>query len=238
MVTIYALLDPETREARYVGKTMNPVQRLTEHCRPGEKTYKGRWIDSLRKRNMRPEFLALEELETPDSNEAWIEAERFWISSLRFMGARLTNLTEGGEGIPGAKRSEELKERMRILGSGRKHSEVTRAKIAAAKLGRKNLMSEEVRRRLALSRTGRSPSASTRLKLSLANMGHSVSESTRRKISEANRGKKRTLEVRAALARAQTGRKYTPEARARMCLAQQALAQLRKISLQPSGKDT
>ena len=45
---IYALLDPETKEIRYVGKTMHLVPRLKNHIKSSksskDKTHKENWI--------------------------------------------------------------------------------------------------------------------------------------------------------------------------------------------------
>lgn len=64
------------------------------------------------------------------------EAERLCISYWRLSGARLVNLTDGGEGSSGFKRSRETIERHRQLLKGRKLTEEHKRKIAAAHIGK------------------------------------------------------------------------------------------------------
>ncbi len=95
-VCIYALLEPETKIVRYVGKTTRePKRRLYEHIRNLDyNTYKTNWIKSLLKDGKEP-ILAV--LETCDYSE-WIERERFWIDYYLKNGQKsLTNLTLGGD---------------------------------------------------------------------------------------------------------------------------------------------
>jgi hypothetical protein len=93
MTSIYALLDPNTAEVRYVGKSVNPALRYASHIhsRLHPRTHCGKWIRSLAIKGHRPEMVILE-----DSAD-WHEAEPFWISYFKFLGARLTNHSTGGE---------------------------------------------------------------------------------------------------------------------------------------------
>lgn len=95
-VCIYALLEPETKIVRYVGKTTRePKRRLYEHIRNlSYNTYKTNWVKSLLKDGKEP-ILAV--LETCDYSN-WIERERFWIDYYLKNGEKsLTNLTLGGD---------------------------------------------------------------------------------------------------------------------------------------------
>jgi hypothetical protein len=47
---------------------------------------------------MRPEVFVIEELPKDSSYDQLDEAERFWIAYFRFIGANLTNATDGGDG--------------------------------------------------------------------------------------------------------------------------------------------
>lgn len=130
--TVYALAHPETGEIRYVGKTIAvPRDRLKTHMRAAygrmAHTRLSRWLRTL---PSEPQLLTLEECSEADAGTA----ERRWISELREQGARLTNLTDGGEGIPGFRLSREHREKIAAAATGRRHTPETKAKISATKL--------------------------------------------------------------------------------------------------------
>lgn len=108
---IYSLSDPETGEIRYVGKTQNELyKRLSGHWKDRRKDYKTHWINSLRKRGLKP-IMSVLEICTQDN---WEEREKFWIKHLRELGHKLTNWLEGGNSLPrGYKHSAETIEKIR-----------------------------------------------------------------------------------------------------------------------------
>lgn len=93
---IYTLSDPDTNEIRYVGKSNNPIKRLSDHIYHCNRTitHKNNWIKSLIKENKRPVVNILEEV--PASN--WEVFEKYWINKLIEEGHNLTNIAEGGNG--------------------------------------------------------------------------------------------------------------------------------------------
>ena len=110
---IYGLVDPRTNELRYVGKTvLTPKRRLESHIRfaSNGKSYSSKWINSLSKDGLLPECFVIEEIEPLGD---WTEAEQFWIAYYRFIGCRLCNLTDGGEGHSGLIVSQETKEKIK-----------------------------------------------------------------------------------------------------------------------------
>ncbi|MGV1682921.1 GIY-YIG nuclease family protein [Sphingopyxis sp. NJF-3] len=99
---IYALRDPRTCEVRYIGFSTDPDARLRAHiqkARSGHTTHHcARWIMKLIREGSSPECVILHEL---GDDESWQDCERRWIEEYRARGARLTNMTKGGEGFVG-----------------------------------------------------------------------------------------------------------------------------------------
>ena len=94
-VKIYVLIDPETNEIRYVGKTIQSLKvRLTNHLYSVSKhnPYKFNWIQQLKSKKLIPIIM---EIEICDENN-WAEREKFWINYYKKI-SKLTNLTIGGE---------------------------------------------------------------------------------------------------------------------------------------------
>lgn len=101
-VYIYGLIDPRTGEIRYVGKTTQPHVRKRQHVdeanspiRRKHNTHKSRWIRALLALGLQPHLVILKDTD----KDHWIEDERLLIRVLRANGARLTNLSLGGEGV-------------------------------------------------------------------------------------------------------------------------------------------
>lgn len=138
MISIYALVDPRTNEAKYVGQTSQPLfKRLYSHtsCTPraGNKIYE--WNMALKRDGIKPVIIELDKVPKED----WIEAEQFWIACLRFLGANLTNDAIGGPGATGHIQSKEERERKRISNIGKKRSEQAKRNIS---IGKQKLMRE------------------------------------------------------------------------------------------------
>ncbi len=129
--TIYALAHPETGEIRYVGKTLvKPLDRMRGHLLDARtkrsSTYAARWLRTL---DRDPKLIALEVC----AEEYASHVERYWIAEMRERGARLTNLTNGGDGIPGFKLSEEHKAKIAAAQRGRRHTDEVLERISRAK---------------------------------------------------------------------------------------------------------
>src|SRR5262249_3334923 len=100
------LRDPRTQEVRYVGKTVNPRGRLKVHvhaARRGKSWRVSRWIRELLTEGIMPQW---DVLEIVQGNAAACERERYWIETFAASGARLVNLTAGGDGAPGCQMPE------------------------------------------------------------------------------------------------------------------------------------
>lgn len=116
---MYTLSDPTTGLIRYVGKTERGLERrlrehLYEYNLRGDSP-KNVWIRPLVKLNLKPLIEALEEFTSAAEMD---EGEAFYVSYLRYIGADLTNTTDGGE-----------------VGFRGKHTATTKEKIGRAHRG-------------------------------------------------------------------------------------------------------
>lgn len=95
---IYALCEPETGEIRYVGKANNLRRRMKQHLvnYDSEKTPKAAWLSKLGATGRLPLLRVLEQVPIED----WPRAECDWIATLKAQGCNLTNLKNGGDGVP------------------------------------------------------------------------------------------------------------------------------------------
>lgn len=127
---IYGLIDPRDGQLRYVGKSVNGLERAKAHAQPWSirwsKTHSRNWVKGLVDAGFKPD---IEVLETCETAEALVEAEQFHIAYWRFVGADLTNLTAGGEGTIGRRKTLEEVERIRTSNLRAK------AKLSAEQLG-------------------------------------------------------------------------------------------------------
>lgn len=183
---IYGLVDANTLELRYVGKTANLEKRMRSHLYKNDHTHKARWIKTLN-RGVSP--LVLERVE---GNGA--EAEKLWIRRFRDFGARMTNLTDGGEGVVGYVCTQATREKM-----SKSHRGVP--------------LSPSHRENGRLSRIGRPLSAVHRFAISLSNTGKKATSDQRAKMSKAKLGKAQSPEMIAKRVIALTGKKRTSNQR-------------------------
>jgi hypothetical protein len=144
IVLIYGLVDPTNNEVRYVGWTSVGLNnRLKRHMRSHElkkHTHKNHWINKLLKQGLRPEIIELEKVLYSDFSNA----EKKWIA---FYGRdKLTNDTDGGEGMMGWTPSEETKKKISKAVS--KYYESPEAREINRKLAIKQWSSEENRNNL------------------------------------------------------------------------------------------
>ena len=136
MEYIYILVDPLTKQCRYVGKSKNPKRRLTQHIYRAKtkvlKTHSSSWIKSLLNKGEKPIQVVI------DCVEDWRFWESFYIDYFKSIGCNLTNISEGGVGPNGKKHTEEWKKAQGIRAKGNTnmrgfvHSEATRKKMSLA----------------------------------------------------------------------------------------------------------
>lgn len=183
-VYIYALLDPDDGEIRYIGKTVNPTRRYYAHVgRKDVGVHRVNWVNSLLDKGKKP---VMEIVEITDE-ENWESREKHYISIAMSIGYRLTNMESGG--ISGKEFFEDRKE-------GIRHPKSISPETRAA-------MAERCRK------LSSNPEIVAKRRATM--MGHLVSEETRRKISEVNTGKKRSEEFGKQCSMRCAGRKHSPE---------------------------
>lgn len=198
--TIYALIDPRTRETRYVGKTNVKMRiRFTSHMRDKRPSRKLNWLLSLKAAGLQPEIEVLEDLGENSPKETWQEAERFWISYLISIGARLTNLTIGGEGLHGLVFTEEHKRKIGDAHKGRKRSIETLTRMAESRRG----IPVDHLLRYSQGQIGKKLSADHRAKIAAAGVGRRHSAETKARMSAVAKGKRKSQQARANMSIAQ-----------------------------------
>lgn len=141
--------------------------------------------------------------------------ERELIAVYRAAGARLVNLTDGGDGASGAKRSEETKRRMSAAGMG-KHpaphwSEEMKEKARARNLGKR--MSAEAIEKTVAFHTGRKRKPETLAKMSAAlkgKPGRRPSPEGIDRIRASSTGRVPSAETRAQMSESAKRRKREP----------------------------
>jgi hypothetical protein len=74
---VYGLVDPDTREIMYVGRTVNPYARMVQHLKARGNSHRDRWIRDLQEEGKEPTMIVLDVLERDSA-----DAERIWILGL------------------------------------------------------------------------------------------------------------------------------------------------------------
>ena len=188
------------------------------------------------------------------------EALAYEIALIFFLNATdsLTNLTPGGDGQIDVVFSEEhrrklseaqkgkpreplppeARQRVTEANRGKRRSEETRRRMSESRTGKP--MPEEVKEKLRQANTGKSLSAEARRKISEANKGREVSGEERQRIGERYRGKHLSEEHRHKLSEAHKGRTPSPEALLRMSEARRGVPKSeehrRKLSEAQKGR--
>lgn len=169
----------------YIGKSNTPQKRLKRHLSASCNcaSHLGQWLREIISCGKVPNLVVLCETST----KFWKKEEMRYIRVARALGINLVNSTDGGEGIT---MTPQTRAKLAAAQLGRTHSPETRAKMSAARLGRKFAP-------LALEH---------RTKIGLANLGNrhgmfgrTQSTEARAAISAANKGKHRSPETRAKI---------------------------------------
>lgn len=204
---IYALVDPITRETRYVGKTDRPLTtRLRGHIDCARRTTRPpvrAWIRGLLNKGLRPEILVIEYVDDRD----WREVEKSKIAQFQANGLSLLNSTAGGDGLIGYKHSVETRAKIGNLSKGKKRPQHVVDAVVAAHTGAKR--SIEARGKMGSAWTAdritahidrckkRVMSDMQRLSISLANSGRKHAPEVIEKRVAKLRGRKQTADQKA-----------------------------------------
>lgn len=183
-ISIYALSDPRTGRAQYIGKAKNPHSRYAGHLADSrrEKTPKANWIRTLLILGQVP---ILEVLDVVPETE-WCFWEKEWIRLYRGLGFDLMNSNDGGCG-------------------GTNPTAATREKIGAPHRGK--IISPQHRKKISVAHTGKWVSSETRARLSTALKGKPAHPANIAAVKAANTGSKRTPEVLEKMRVAQRNRR-------------------------------
>lgn len=119
MFCVYGLIDPNTKELKYIGYSSQYLERYKEHLLPSNlkhQTRKNVWLRRLLKNGFKPEIIILEEAESEING---LEKEIELIEYYKTIGCDLTNGTLGGDGRYGFKTPNEVKEKIRLSMKGK-----------------------------------------------------------------------------------------------------------------------
>ncbi len=204
---IYLLLDIHGMKG-YVGKTVYPNIRPYKHWKDRFKKdyYKHRWLRTL---SFHPQVIILEKC----TEKNWENKEKGWIRDLRLGGLKLTNLTEGGDGVVGNTLTEESKQKLRIANLGRRLSDDHKRKISKSLIGNSravgNLHTKDWKERMSKRMKGIKP----------WNTGKTLSKEHKRNIGEGGKGKVISEESRRKISISATGRVMSKQTREKISIA-------------------
>jgi DNA-binding transcriptional regulator YiaG len=76
---IYGLKDPRTDEYKYVGKSVNGVERAKSHTTHSHNPLLNQWVDELKMNNLTPDVVVLEDV---FDWKQLIDKEKYWVGKL------------------------------------------------------------------------------------------------------------------------------------------------------------
>lgn len=190
---------------KYVGKMSKSVK--------DSKSYmgSGKLIKKAIKKYGRENFVK-EILEENVAKEELSLREMFWIQKLNTKLPNGYNLTDGGDGSIGLKRSQAQIEKHRKAMIGKKASEETKKKMSISAKGKK-ISSEQID------------------KLKKALTGRKLSDDHKRKLSEAKRGRTLSESQKLLISKKHTGKITPEETKIKMSLANKHKVEVQQLSL-------
>lgn len=146
MITYFYTLSStrDLNDIRYVGKTIKPLQyRLKQHLLKARKALESNythnheynWINKELKEGFE---IKIEYLDECSDDVSWQIIETYWISQFKIWGFKLTNISEGGEGLPGIKQDKNWVEKRISKQVGVPRSEICKKHISESLIGKKH----------------------------------------------------------------------------------------------------
>jgi group I intron endonuclease len=162
-VKIYTLSDPITLEIRYIGKTVQSLERrldghIMSSIRNREKSHKCNWIKHLYKKDLSPIIELLDEI---DENN-WEFTEQYWIAQFKAWNFILLNMTDGGTGNKNQIYTEERRQKMKEKLKGFRHTEESKRKMSELRKGVK--LTESAKEKIRNFNLGKKQSEETKAK--------------------------------------------------------------------------
>lgn len=121
---IYALVDPRNGNPFYIGCTINPKQRLSQHQNTKYDSAKENLVREIKRAGLKPQMRILETLDERRLKSGFVEEESIWIETLSHF--RLLNQIMPIELRPFSKTNSNLQERTRDLNKGYRLYEITK----------------------------------------------------------------------------------------------------------------
>jgi len=212
-------IENQINRKKYIGSAVNLQKRWTVHLstlRRGQ--HRNRYLQRAFDKYGEKAFIfsILEETES----ENLIEREQFYLDTLN----PEYNISSTAGSSLGVRYTNEARAKIGEAHKGEHLSVETRAKMRAAKIGKRNYnygkhRSVETRAKIGAANTGRHPSTKAREKMSEAHKSEHLSVETRAKMSKAQMGKHHSIETRAKISKAQMGKHHSAEARLKMSKA-------------------
>lgn len=243
---IYGLVDPvDTKHVRYVGMAMRAKRPYmhadnTRKKRDTKNPYLTNWIRKVQAEGREPSVLVLEELPEGATRNFTGLVERMYIASLRSIGHRLTNISDGGWGGDqgpeiNAKISASQKGK-RNRGCGKPHTPEHRAWMKAKQ---EKLYEDGANReiqRLAQEKAWADPDKRGAHSIVMRAQWAKKTAEQRQEIAKKRlatqvlNGTPVSAEARANMSKAQTGRKHSPKTLAKIAASVAAYYARRKAA--------
>ena len=148
MAAVYALIDPRTHQACYIGKALDVALRERNHFKQWkwERSRKSEWMRELHAVGLRPEMIVIEECSAVES----AAREKYWIARALSRGIPLLNMKHGGQGRLNT--SDETRRKISEAVKGKGHGPEQCAAHAQFMRGRK--FSAETKEKMARAQMG------------------------------------------------------------------------------------
>lgn len=231
MISIYSIYNNVSGWI-YIGQSKTIDKRRTEHFR---NLRQGKHHNPILQNSYDKHGLnAFEftEIEKHDTGEGADEAEIFLIDYLKFLGAKLFNLRDGGF-LSYRTMTAETRAKLSKAHSGFRHTEEAKEVIRAAMVGRQ--FSASTRQKISDALKGRVPSYACRAAALLYNMGRKASDATKAKHSASSKGRPMSANARTALRAANVGRPKSSAHKLQISKTLKALFAKLKISKSPEA---